>query len=244
MVRVDTVLDLVNFISNKEQSGLTMKIDQYNLIIEAVNIDLLKKFYGLPEEYQAGQPLPRMSYEITKKIMDDLRHLKVRMGVDTPALLLDSNGRADIPQDYLHLSSATYNQVYGIECSDSELKVREIELLTDAQIGNRLSNSIKKPTKKDPCMSMYSTYFQFYPRDLGMVNLTYLRLPKTPVYAVTFVESDTEDYALFDEVNSQHFEYPPDTLTDIVVKILSYVGVNLDKPQVTQYAEMKDEKGA
>ena len=170
MVRVDKVLKLVNFITNKETSGNTMKIDQFNTVIEGVNIDLLKQRYGLPEEYKAGQPLPTMSYEVTKKIMDDLSILKVRMGVDTPPLMLDNFGRADIPSDYLHLSSARFNHVIDNQCTFKKVKPRDIELLNDAQIGDRLSNSIKMPTYKDPCMAIFSGYFQFYPADLKRVS--------------------------------------------------------------------------
>ena len=243
MVRVDTVLELVNFISNKEQSGNTMKIPQYNLIIELVNIDILKKTYGLPEEYQPGQPLPRVSYEITKKIMDDLKHLKVRMGVDVPVLTLNQYGRADIPTDYLHLSSARYRYFTKNKCGNAVEKTNDIELLTDAQIGDRLGNSITMPTKKHPCMAIYSNYFQFYPEDLKQVELTYLRLPRTPYYNATLVSGANEDYYDFSETGSQHFEYPTDTLSDIVMKILSYIGINIREQQVTQYAEMKSEKG-
>ena len=242
MVRVDTVLKLVNFITNKETAGNTMKIDQYNTVIEAVNIDLLKQRYGLPEEYRAGQPMPTMSYEITKKIMDDMSQLKVRMGVDTPALTVNSFGRGTIPTNYLHLSSAKYVQVTDNQCENKKIKHRDIELLTDAQIAERLSNSIKMPTKKNPCMAQYGTYWQFYPSDLKKVHLTYLRLPNTPYYAYT-IDEETDEY-IFDETNSVNFEYPADCLTDIVRLVLTYVNRNLKELQDANFNELLKQQGA
>lgn len=241
MVRVDTVLKLVNFITNKETFGNTMKIDQFNTVIEAVNIDLLKQRYGLPEEYRAGQPLPRMSYEVTKKIMDDMNFLKVRMGVDIPPLAVDNFGRAITPSDYLHLSSARYNQITTNQCAVKKVRPRDIELLTDAQIGDRLSNSVKMPTHKDPCMALFSGYMQFYPSDLKRVEMTYLRLPKTPFYAYT-IDENTDEY-VFTETGTQNFEFPADCLNDIVRLVLSYVNISLKEFTVVQYAEQAKKEG-
>lgn len=240
MVSVKTVLDLVNFISNKETAGNTMSPDEFNTVIEAANLDILVQEYGLPEEYKAGQPLPRMSYEITKKIMDDLKHLKVRMGVDTAPLLTDEFGRADIPSNYLHLSSARFNDYTNNECITKTVKSRDIELLTDAQIANRLCNSITMPTKKDPCMAIFSTYFQFYPANLKRIELTYLRLPVKPYYNYTI---DENDEVIFNPIGSVDFEYPADMLPKIVRVVASYVNINLKESNVVSYLEQAKIEG-
>ena len=90
-------------------------------------------------------------------------------------------------------------------------------------------------------MAIFSGYFQFYPADLKRVELTYLRLPKTPYYAYT-IDEETDEY-IFTETGTQHFEFPADRLTDIVRMILSYVNINLKEFQVVQYAEAVKEKG-
>ena len=243
MVSVESVLKLVLFISNKETAGNTMKIDEFNTIINAVNIDYLKQRYGLPEEYTPAQPMPKMGYEITKKLLDDMRQLKVRMGIDEPFLQVGSYGRSDIPSNFLHLSSARYNEITTNSCDTSEvvIKPRDIELLTDAQIGDRVSNSVTMPTKKNPCMAVYSTYFQFYPYNLSLVELTYLRFPLTPIYGYT-INEDTDEY-IYDSSTSQDFEFPADCLTDIVRLTLGYVQINLKELQVIQYNEMQKDKG-
>lgn len=239
MVRIDTVYELVKFITNKELSGNTMTIEQFNRLCEMVNIDILKERYGLPQQYQPGQPMPQMTYEATQKLMDDLRHLKVRTGVDVPAISIDQWGRAIIPSNYLHLSSARFNRVVNNDCENSTYKPTAIELLTDAQIADRTGNSVTMPTEKHPCMAIFNNYFQFYPISVKRVELTYLRLPLTPLYNSEIV-NDEEIYV---EVGSIHFEYPQDLLSTIVKKILSYVNVNLEKFEVVNYAEMKDKQG-
>ena len=242
MVSVKLVLDLVNFISNKETSGNTMKIDEYNTLIKGVNIDMLNLRYGVPEQYRAGQPLPQMSYEVTKKMIDDLRYLKVRTGVDVNPITIDQWGRCPIPADYLHLSSATHNRVINNNCEIKDIEPADIELLSDAQIAPRRQNSVTKPTLIDPCMAIFSTYFQFYPRELRNVELTYLRFPNTPYYAYT-IDEDTDEY-IYDAVNSVNFEFPDDCLIDIVRFVASYVGINLKETAVIQYVEQVKNEGA
>lgn len=241
MVSVKLVLDLVNFISNKETAGNTMKIDEYNTLIQGVNIDLLTLRYGIPAQYRPGQPMPQQSYEITKKMMDDMHFLKVRMGVDTSPLVINQWGRATIPTDYFHLSSARHNRITTNECEDVAIIPTDIELLSDAQIGDRLGNSITMPTMEDPCMTVYNTYFQFYPKEIRKVELTYLRYPRTPVYGYT-IDEDTDEY-VYDPTTSQDFEFPADCLIDIVRIVTSYVGINLKEPEVIQYVEQVKDEG-
>jgi len=241
MVRVDKIWDFINFVTNKEQAGNTINIPEFNTLIHAVNLDFFRQRYGLPEQYQAGQPLPKMSYEITQKIIDDLKEFKVRMGVDIATMAVNSQGIAPIPSDYVHFSSARYNMIKDNVCGTVTMKPRTIEHLSDAQIGDRLGNSVKMPTLRNPVYTTYSTYFQFYPKNLRNVEFTYLRLPKTPLYnSVVDPNTDTD---IFTESGSQHFEYPADCFTDIARLCLSYIGVNLRSQEIVQYAEMQKEKG-
>lgn len=241
MVRVDSVWELLNFITNKEQMGNTINASEFNTILYAVNIDFFRQRYGLPQEYVAGQPLPKMSYEITQKIIDDLSHFKVRMGIDVAAMSVDVNGRANIPSDYVHFSSARYNAIQDNVCGTVNLKARVIEHLSDAQLGDRIGNSIKMPTLRHPVFATFNNYFQFYPKNLKYVEFTYLRMPLTPVYGTT-IDEDT-DLDVYDPDTSVHFEYPEDCFSEIVNLCLGYAGVNLRSADIVQYSQQLKEKG-
>ena len=241
MIRVNEIYDLVSYMVNKDQQGNNLSANEYNIILKAANIGFFKQRYGLPEEYQAGAPLPKMSYEITQKIIDDLRAFKVRMGIDTASMVLDRQGRANIPSDYVHFSSAGYKQIKNNSCGSLEQRTRNIEHLSDAQVNERLGNSLKKPTLKNPCFTTYSTYFQFYPANLRYVDFTYLRMPVTPRYAI-IVDNQT-DREFYDAANSVHFEYPEDCFEDIARLVCSYIGINLRSTDLVQYSEMKKQQG-
>ena len=235
------ILSLINYISNKDQTGRTMTPNQFNLLLDASNNDYFKKKYGLPEEYQPGQPFPAQSYEITQKITDDMRSFKKWLGGrDYPALSIDTSGRADIPTDYVHYSSIRYRKVTNsADCTTPTTEYKTIEVLTDAQIGDRLQNSIKMPTIDNPICSFYSDYIQFYPITLARTDFTYLRYPTTPIFGYTIVN----DVEVYNPSTSTEIEWPDINHLDIVRIILSYIGINLREPQLFQYAEMKKKEG-
>ena len=241
MVNVNKVWEALNFLLNKEQEGNTITPAEINILFPMVNVDFFKQRYGLPEEYKPGQPLPKMSYEVTQKITDDLRAFKVRMGTDVAAMQLDSLGRAPIPSNYIHFSSVRYNMLATNTCDASTFKPRSIEHLSDAQVGDRLGNSIKMPTARNPVFVTYATYFQFYPKDLRNIEFTYLKMPATPVYG--FTEDDTTDEITYSATASTHFEYPEDCFMDIVRMCASYAGMNLEDDRMVQFAEMQKTKG-
>src|SRR5580692_12925896 len=51
--------------------------DAYNVALNVVNTDIFNLKVGLPQEYKPGQPLPRQAYEVSRKITDDVRNLRV-----------------------------------------------------------------------------------------------------------------------------------------------------------------------
>ena len=59
--------------------------------------------YNNPAEYQAGRPIPRVAYQQTQKISDDLR-----MFIKRVMLPINSDGMMNHPDDYMHFSKATY----------------------------------------------------------------------------------------------------------------------------------------
>ena len=75
-MNVDQLYQFINFIANKESSGAHMGPDEFNELLPRAQDDFFIKRYGVPEDYQPGRPFPRQAFELTQKILDDLRPLK------------------------------------------------------------------------------------------------------------------------------------------------------------------------
>jgi hypothetical protein len=235
-MQINEIYDLTAYILNKDVHGRQMKSADFNSVCKAVNIDLFKTKYGLPEDYRPGQPFPRQAWELTQKITDDLRRCKVRMGGTNPMLAVNSDGMATIPSDYIHYSSIRVRYI----SARSGIMWGMAEVVQDES--DRLSNPNRTPTKKRPIAIFYADHIQFYPIDKTYVDFTYIRMPETPYYATTIdITTDTENY---DSANSTDLEWPEDMHMDFVRGVLSYMGMNLRSADVYQYAEMKKKEGA
>lgn len=228
-MNIDEVYTFVRSLANKDQSGY-LKSAQFNQYAERAQMEVYMKRYGNPAEYQPGRPIPRVAYDMTQKIHDDL------LPFITPFTMnVDKFGRGKYPVDYMHVSAFTYT----VHKDDGDSKVVELEVIPDAKLGYRLSSPVVKPSKEYPICSMYGPYIQFYPSNLAVVKLSYLRKPVKPIWAFTIVDGRE----LYDSANSVQLEFPEDVQNEICVRILSYFGISIRETDVTQYAETKASQG-
>ena len=232
-MNINEIYELVRFVSNKAQSG-SFTPEQFNLAVNSAQLSLFMERYNNPAEYQPGQPIPRVAWEATQKISDDLRVFKVLTD-----LALDTAGQGVLPSNYIHVSSLRFNFITQGLNKSIDQQERTIDVIDDDKLGDRLSSELVMPTKRYPIATFYDTYIQFNPKDLKTVKFTYLRQPNDAIWAFTTVNGRP----VFDPVNSVDLEWHPLTHNEIIVRTLSLVGINLREEQLLQYAEMKKSQG-
>lgn len=249
------IFDFLNYCSNKEQTGNTFKIPDFNNILKVIDLKFFKNRYGLPEKYQVGQPLTNISYEVTQKITDDLSHLKVIMGDGiTPKLSIGSDGYATLPTDYVHPSYLLYTE------NDESI---QIIICNDAEWANIVSSTLKKPTKENPICNFTGNRIRFRPKNIGYVDFAYLRMPIPAFYDYYFsakletiyLPPNTTHTLLQGEEGSQgqtsgtvtslsrELEWKSDMHLDICYFILSLMGINLREGDLIQWSEIKNKNG-
>jgi hypothetical protein len=253
-MNLQEIFDFVNLKTNKNQSGNTLNPDRFNTALNAVNIDFFKLKYGLPEEYVPGRSLPRQSWETTVKITDDLSIHKVLMGgLLSMPLQVDSNGYAEKPNDYVHVSSMGYKKPVTVSGKTLE-EIKVIDLLTDDQWNPRLSNSITKPNHDYPVARIIGNKIQFEPKDIKNVEFAYLRMASTPFYDYKIV-NDAIVYLPAGELHDGsvlpagtpsrtiELDWPIDNHTDIANLILGYVSANLRETFLYQDSQNRKQTG-
>lgn len=236
----------VDFIAKKATSGNNPTIVQFNIAVERAFVEDIMMSYGNPAEYQTGRPIPRMAWQQTQKITDDLRFLLTRKEFHLTAagkLTVPDGTTKDIntqtAPNYLHVSSLRFNHIIS-KNGAFESKEVNINIMRDSEIGSVLSSNINNPTTRFPVCAFYDTYIQFYPKTLQKVIFTYLRTPTIPVWAYTL---DSNGRPVYDASNSVDIESPDVTQNRIAVKVLSYLGVSIREPQLIQYAEQQKATG-
>lgn len=259
------IFDHINSRTNKDQSGNTYNPQRFNSDLKVANLEMFNYLYGLPQTYQPGMPLPKIAFEITQRITDDLRALKVNMGgddINDPGpLVVDQNGNAKYPPDYVHYSSMNYSYKDGCK---TDVKSPMIDVLTDAQWSSRINSVIKnKNVKKYPYCNFQANYIRFRPKDIQYVNFVYLRAPRTPFYdyyissddSIVFLPSGTSRVLQPGEIGSEgqtsgvvfsktvELEWPEHVHPDFANLMLSYVADNLRSQLLKQSAELRKKAG-
>lgn len=218
MININDLYVSVRHFANKEQRGFISPTQFNDFAARAVMESFMQK---------------SLVFQSSQKISDDLRPFIKAVTVD-----VDSEGKLPYPEDYVHLSSVKYIRVVQVGGKTKKIPV-ELIPVDDNEIGYRLNSSIVAPDKEFPIMAYYDTYIKVYPEDLKRVELTYLRQPVTPVWAFTTVNGRP----VYDAANSVDIEFPKEMHNELMVKILSYVGINLREGELIQYAETKNQQG-
>ncbi len=254
-INVDELYRFVQFVANKEQSGF-IKPSEFNLAVDRAQMQFFMERYGNPAEYQPGRPIPRVAYNQTQKVSDDLRVFIRRQSIS-----VDVNGIMLYPDDYIHFSSATYHfieQPISTEISDENcddcpgsgtttVSVGEIKNHTvtvrpvdDSELSYILGSSIVYPDEKHPVLAFYQEGVQYHPKTISAVDFVYLRRPIQPLWAFT---TDANGRPVYDVFTSVNLEWPEQVFNEIAVRILAFVGVNLREGELTQYSEGKRQTG-
>jgi len=225
--------ELIKFICNKDFSGNIITPERFNQLIKVVNIDLFRKKYGLPEQYQPGRPIPKEYVEITLKNMDDLKIFKTYL--EDQAV---TDGILSYPSDYAHRDQIIYKFIKTINNVATTLP-RPVEIIREAQAAERRGNYTKQPTTKNPIGVVRSDGVAIYPDTITEVDFSYYKWPTDPVFAYTLGDG----FITYDADNSTEFEWPVDEHQTLITMMLSYIGINLREAEIFQYAEMKKNKG-
>lgn len=230
---IDEMYKWVNFVANKSESG-AISPDEFNMACSVVNLTFLKLKVGLPEEYQIGMPLSRQMYQVSQKITDDVKFLITKTTINRSV-----SDYFALPNDYAAYSKLTYRNVINKDCG-AVLNVRPIEVVTDSEFADRMDNSITYPSTRSPIANYTSYGLEIEPKDVLTCELTYLRIPTTPIRQYTI---NGNDESVYNPVGSVDFAYPVTTHNDICMRILGYFGVNVRDEFLVQISESQKDKG-
>ena len=209
---------------------------EFNQLIDASNLDLWKLKVGLPEEYQVNAPFSRQAWQVSNKISDDMRYFITESTINK-----NNSGIFPYPTDYGAFSSMRYDRILNNDCDTPDLKVRTVELVTDAELSERLDNTIIPPDYEYPVGAWYGSGWKVYPTIINKVKLTYLRLPTTPVRG--YILDPVTDLTQYDPLTSVQLDYPKTLWVDFAYNVLKKMAINIREEELYQMAESRQIKG-
>ena len=267
MININEVKQYAEFLAKKWQSGAILSPDQFNLTLPNVVRSMVRKYYGIPEQYAPGMPMPAISADETQLVRDYLSKLK-----PTVPLTVDSSGIASLPVDYIHKSTAVYklqvttkvNKVLvnaaqpdeDCGCDDDGTNPtiqgeaprdnitttysKPVKFLPDEQFDFAVNSVLRTPTKEYPIARMVPDGIQFAPKDLGEVEFTYYRYPVTPKWGYTTAGG----FNTYDPLTTVNIELPEICAEEVVFSCLQRMGISIREPMLIQWADKQRQMGS
>ena len=238
----------VSILGNKAQTGLKLKIENFNRLAPIIQWKGIKRKYQIPEQFNAGVPFNKEMYEFTQANIDSMSRFKVAMGLPykTAPLSVDSNGYAVLPANYLHVSSIGYSSVNNSGFCTSAKSENIIEPLTDAEWNGRINDAIAPASTKYPICRFFfenGRYFiQVAPVGLKFINFVYLRKPNTPYLDNTLDETNKDGF-VYNQSASVQFDMSENDIIDLAPIMLAELAENIREPFLLQVNENKKNTG-
>ena len=245
-MNVNDFYTFVLFLLRKSQAGGNPSPDQFNLAMVRGFAATIMGEYGNTAEYQPGMPIPRVAWQATQKITDDLNFLIVdrkfrvvdgSVNIPNGTTVLDYSNA--VAEEYMHLSSITSDFAYKDRDGVLQTQRVPVDVIRHDQKGAVLSSSIVKPKVRYPACSFYKGYLDICPKSLDSVWLTYLRQPAEPKWGSTLVNSRP----VYDEATSVDIDAPKQLINNIVLKTLSFLGMSAREIGILNVSEQMQQKG-
>lgn len=214
---------LLNFIVSKNKYAQSIREPEFEAELQAKNLRHFRKRLGLPENYVPGT-VGVNANRITDR---DLLPFFVEGEYTVSA----TNGDVLLPGWY-------YIEDYYSSSS------RSSEIISHQECSARLRNALTAPTTKDLVAYMIKKGLRVFPFGTGgvaKVNVMYYRQPQSPVFRVITNPTTLEMEYNFSE--SQELEWDDGSKLDILTMILADYGLNIQRQDVTQYANKLIETG-
>lgn len=228
---VQELYEWVNFLANKQQSG-EITDSNFNTALSVVNIELFRYETGMPESYQIGSPQPPVAWQLTNTISDDLRSFIVNVPIQKV------NDFYAYPADYGVFSSMWFNYTMNsTNGGQPTYQKRWVEPVSDSELRLRLISTIKPPSNFYPIAAWYNNGFKVFPDNINRIELTYLKVPATPVRGFT---QAANDQTIYDPTTSVQLEYPQTLHPNFAVRVARYYGVSIREEEL--YAWMQERK--
>lgn len=225
------VYQLVQYITNEEESGNALTPDNFSKLLQVSSVELTRQAFRL--------------YEDNQEVTDNLRRFKEDLTIGG-----FTNGSFPLPSGY-------YRKSYLRARKDDSSDYVNVNFVTDSEFSDRYGKLLTGPTYRRPIARITSDAIEIVPSDMHSGIFGYLRKPETPFYdyyynasgRIVFFEAGNhtltagevgrngETQQVISSVNVD-LDWNENEILVIVGMICSKSGVNLKESQVIEYAEI------
>jgi len=209
------IYDMIQFISNKHQSGYISPTEfqnAANLAQKQYQDELIDVLIG----WDASNRKRKYPIGNTQQVIKKLSPFIVRLQNEA----VSPNGHLTKPADLQNLLS--------IRTANDTNRIWRTE---EDRVFSHVSSVIDSPSVA-PIFTEYDTYYQIYPVGIGAVNMSYIKIAPEVVYATTL---DANGRPIYNQGASTQFLWEDLEMTNIIIRILFMFGISIQANQLIQY---------
>jgi hypothetical protein len=240
---IQNVHDAVLYFLNKEQNAY-ISHEEIDLVLDRAQMAQFNDYYSPKNNGQA----PVMGYGETQKINDALSPFKNTYTFS--ATSSDPNytpgGVVSLPTVYMYLISL-YTTVYVSQLGRNI--VNPVTVLNEEELVLRLNSQVIPVTTDDPiCIMNANKKIQLFPDAPQSGKVFYFRRPAVPKFGYTqsgrTITYNSGAYnPSTNPTGSTQLEWAEQDVNNIIIKALSYYGLNISNPDTVNFAELKNTQG-
>ncbi len=271
MINVNEIKQYAEFLAKKWQSGAILAPDQFNLVLPNVVRSIVRKYYGIPEQYMAGMPMPPISADETQLVRDYLATLK-----ETTELIVPNTGIAKLPANYIHKSRAVYLKQTTTPVNMVELKASQpdddcdcdddnptiqgapprknittttthpVRFRSDEQFDWDCNSSLHQPSLEYPIAKMVASGDSNQPIAIEFAPRDIGKVEFTYYrYPLTPVWGYTTagGFATYNPATSTNVELPLICAEEVVFSCLQRLGISIREPMLINWADKQRQMG-
>lgn len=232
MININTVYESVQQICNKSQNSGYTTPAEFNLYANMASQSLFNTLFS--------------EFQRLEKITDLLRFFITKKSVS-----IDENGKMLFPDSYRYLLALrTYDKSKldlimdgcedGIIPNYNKLPQVGVQLIDNDKLWYRLESEILHPSYTNPIATIYSSYIQFYPVDLGTAIIDFLAEPITAEWKYT---TDSYGLAVYDPITSIDYNWSPVAQNQLIMLICRYIGIEIRDEELVSVTNQIQKEG-
>jgi hypothetical protein len=239
MISVDRVYQKVLAISNKEQRGYITP-QEFNLFAAQAQMEIFEQYFYDINQWSRQPGNSHAHADMLELLEQKVNHFKVYdVSVTVPSISGDIDYNNNEVYRLGEVKIRYNSQGQNKKVTAEEIKVEEHQLYLDSPLAKQ---SIRRPIYWQRATALGGEVrIRIYPKTTpgDTVLLSYIRKPNDPNWpymVATTVPGSTS--ALYDPTSPtlRHFELHGSEETELVNRILSYAGIAIQRPEITQGA--------
>jgi len=218
---INFIYQRVQDLANKDQASDYISPEDFNREIKQAQMDEIAE--------------QRQRFEAGFISSDNLTGIK-----KTKDLFVPSNGLVSKPSDYLFFDTATIEYYYKDANGNQQKSTRGVELISDAELGQRLTSQIKKVDSKHPVCVLRGSDIQVFPQQINKVKLYYIYKPEDPNWTYDVV--DEEPVFNSSLLGYQNISLSWQLVPSLIRRVCSQLGIALRQGDLVSIMEQKQDK--